>query len=38
MLYDLQITQKEIPTQTNIFGSRLMATCGVEVVGKSTNR
>ena len=34
MLYDLQITQKEIPTQTNIFGSRLMATCGVEVVGK----
>lgn len=34
MLYDLQITQKKMPTQTNIFGSRLMATCGVEVVGK----
>src|SRR5690606_24239592 len=30
MLYDLQVTQKAKPTQTNIFGSRLLATCGVE--------
>lgn len=34
MLYDLQITQKKEPTQTNIFGSRLLVTCGVEVMGK----
>ncbi|AMN69039.1 hypothetical protein [Psychrobacter sp. P11G5] len=34
MLYDLQITQKASPTKTNIFGSRLLATCGVEVLGK----
>lgn len=34
MLYDLQVTQKAKPTQTNIFGSRLLATCGVEVLGK----
>lgn len=34
MLYDLQVTQKAKPTQTNIFGSRLLATCNVEVLGK----
>ena len=34
MLYDLQITQKAKATQTNIFGSRLLATCGIEVLGK----
>lgn len=34
MLYDLQVTQKAKPTQTNIFGSRLLATCDVEVLGK----
>lgn len=34
MLYDLQIEQKEKATTTNIFGSKLLATCGVEVMGK----
>lgn len=34
MLYDLQIPQKLIATKTNIFGSRLLATCNVEVLGK----
>ena len=34
MLYDLQIPQKLIATKTNVFGSRLLATCGVEVLGK----
>nr|WP_181716909.1 hypothetical protein [Psychrobacter sp.]QJS05159.1 methylase [Psychrobacter sp.] len=34
MLYDLQIPQKLIATKTNIFGSRLLATCSVEVLGK----
>ncbi len=34
MLYNLQITQKEVPTETNIFGTRLLLNMGVEVVGK----
>lgn len=35
MLYNLQIAQKEIPTQTNIFGSRCFKTLGVKFSGKS---
>ena len=34
MLYHLQIEQKEKPTQTNIFGTRLLLTIGVEILGK----
>lgn len=34
MLYNLQIKQKEEPTQTNIFGTRLLLTLGVEILGK----
>ncbi|MCA6071405.1 MAG: hypothetical protein LE168_03335, partial [Endomicrobium sp.] len=34
MLYNLQIEQKEKPTQTNIFGARLLLTFGVEILGK----
>ena len=38
MLYSLQIEQKKIPTDTNIFGSRLLATLGVQILGKKLNR
>ncbi|MDA3043375.1 MULTISPECIES: hypothetical protein [unclassified Campylobacter] len=38
MLYSLQIQQKEKPTQTNIFGSRLLTTYGVEIIGKIQNK
>lgn len=34
MLYNLQIKQKEKPTETNIFGTRLLLTMGVEILGK----
>ncbi|MDR3257076.1 MAG: hypothetical protein LBT18_05520 [Endomicrobium sp.] len=34
MLYNLQIEQKEKPTQTNIFGTKLLLTFGVEILGK----
>lgn len=34
MLYNLQIEQKEEPTDTNIFGTRCLATLGVEIMGK----
>lgn len=34
MLYNLQVTQKETPTETNIFGTRLLLTLGVEILGK----
>lgn len=37
MLYSLQVTQKENPSGTNLFGSRLLATYGVEVLGKIQN-
>jgi len=36
MLYNLQIEQKEYPTGTNIFGTRLLLTLGVEILGKKT--
>ena len=34
MLYNLQIDQKEEPTDTNIFGTRCLATLSVEIMGK----
>lgn len=38
MLYSLEIAQKEQPTPTNIFGSKLLATYGVEIIGKKQNK
>lgn len=35
MLYNLQISQKEKPTATYIFGTRLLLTLGVEILGKT---
>lgn len=34
MLYNLKIDQKEIPTATYIFGTKLLLTLGVEIAGK----
>jgi len=34
MLYNLQVEQKEKPTSTYIFGTRLLLTLGVEILGK----
>lgn len=34
MLYALQVEQKENPTETYIFGTRLLLTLGVEILGK----
>jgi hypothetical protein len=34
MLYNLQIEQKEKPTDTYIFGTKLLLTLGVEILGK----
>lgn len=37
MLYSLQIEQKTDPTKTYIFGTRLLLTLGVEILGKNLN-
>ena len=34
MFYNLQIEQKEVPTATYVFGTRLLLTLGVEILGK----
>lgn len=34
MLYNLQVGQKEKPTETYIFGTKLLLTLGVEIIGK----
>lgn len=34
MLYALQVAQKEEPTETYIFGTRLLLTLGVDILGK----
>lgn len=34
MLYELQVGQKETPTETYIFGTRMLMTLGVDIVGK----
>jgi hypothetical protein len=38
MLYNLQIEQKEKPTETYIFGTRLLLTLGVEILGKQLDK
>lgn len=38
MLYNLQIERKEKPTQTNILGTRLLLTLGIEILGKELNK
>ena len=38
MLYALQIPQKEKPTDTYIFGTRLLLTLGVEILGKKLDK
>lgn len=35
MLYSLQVEQKENPTDTYVFGTRLLITFGVEILGKT---
>lgn len=37
MLYALQVAQKSKPTGTYIFGTRLLLTLGVEILGKKLN-
>ncbi|WP_297192826.1 hypothetical protein [uncultured Campylobacter sp.] len=37
MLYNIKVKQKEKPTQTSIFGTRILQTLGVEIVGKNFN-
>jgi hypothetical protein len=37
MLYNLQIDQKDEPTSTYIFGTKLLLTLGVEILGKKLN-
>jgi hypothetical protein len=34
MLYNLQVDQREKQSQTNIFGTRMLLTLGVEILGK----
>ena len=34
MLYNLQVEQKLIPTETYVFGTKLLLTLGVEILGK----
>ncbi len=38
MLYNLQIEQKEKPTETYIFGTKLLLTLGVEILGKNLDK
>jgi hypothetical protein len=38
MLYNLQVEQKEKPTETYIFGTRLLLTLGVEILGKKLDK
>lgn len=38
MLYHLQIEQKETPTETYIFGTKLLLTLGVEILGKKLDK
>ncbi|MDL2262420.1 hypothetical protein LJC11_02835 [Bacteroidales bacterium OttesenSCG-928-I21] len=38
MLYNLQVEQKENPTDTYIFGTKLLLTLGVEILGKKLDK
>ena len=38
MLYNLQVEQKKKPTETYIFGTKLLLTLGVEILGKELDK
>lgn len=38
MLYNIQIKSKHRPTETNIFGTRMLMTIGVEILGKNLDK
>lgn len=38
MLYNLQIAQKEYPTETYIFGTKLLLNLGVKILGKQLDK
>ncbi|MDR1452679.1 MAG: hypothetical protein LBJ25_01710 [Candidatus Margulisbacteria bacterium] len=38
MLYNLRVKQKDFPTETYIFGTRLLLTLGVEIIGKELDK
>ena len=38
MLYNLKVGQKEVPTATYIFGTKLLLTLGVEIMGKDLDK
>ncbi|MDR0367619.1 MAG: hypothetical protein LBH82_00580 [Bacteroidales bacterium] len=38
MLYNLQVEQKEKPTETYVFGTKLLLTLGVEILGKKLDQ
>lgn len=38
MLYALQVKQKETPTATYVFGTRLMRTIGIDIIGKKLDK
>lgn len=38
MLYNLKVEQKETPTDTNIFGTRMLLTIGVDIMGKTLEK
>jgi hypothetical protein len=38
MLYNLQVEQKETPTDTSIFGTRMLLTIGVDIMGKTLDK
>lgn len=35
MFYNLKVPQKKVPTETNIFGTRMLKTLGVQIIGKN---
>ena len=37
MLYNIRVTDNKNPTETNIFGTRMLITLGVEILGKILN-
>lgn len=37
MLYSLQVEQNKKPTDTNVFGTRMLLTLGVKIIGKKPN-
>ena len=37
MLYNIKIKSNKLPTDTNIFGTRMLLTLGVEIIGRKLN-